>query len=98
MLGFDTGGVYTAIMVADPEAEDEDPRGGPRVAFQIAASDAIQPRESRNWQRALAAILGLFTLATALQLGLTANISVLPKAKFSPVCYSPETWMCTPRV
>lgn len=68
-------------MVTDPEAEDEDPRGGPRVAFQIASSSIIQPAKTSNWQWGLAFVLGVLTIATAFQLGLVANVSMLPKVR-----------------
>ena len=69
-------------MVTDPQAEEEDPRGGPRVAFQIADAQELRPADAQGWQRGLAVVLGVLTLATALQLGLTANISKLPKARY----------------
>lgn len=75
----DSGDAYTAIMVTDPEAEDEDPRGGPRVAFQITSSAIIQPAKTSGWQWGLAFVLGVLTIATAFQLGLVANVSMLPK-------------------
>ena len=78
-FAFLAGDAYTAIMVTDPEAEDEDPRGGPRVAFQIASSSIIQPAKTSSWQWGLAFVLGVLTIATAFQLGLVANVSMLPK-------------------
>ena len=79
------GDAYTAIMVTDPEAEDEDPRGGPRVAFQIASSAIIQPAKTSSWQWGLAFVLGVLTIATAFQLGLVANVSMLPKVCIHPL-------------
>ena len=66
-------------MVTDPEEQEEDPRGGPRVAFQITSTDMIRPQKTATWQYGLAALLGIFTLATCFQLGLVANVSALPK-------------------
>lgn len=73
------GDTYTAIMVTDPEEQEEDPRGGPRVAFQITSTAMIQPQKTATWQYGLAALLGVFTLATCFQLGLVANVSALPQ-------------------
>lgn len=81
------GDQYTAVMVTDPEAEDEDPRGGPRVAFQIASSSIIQPAKTSSWQWGLAFVLGVLTIATAFQLGLVANVSMLPKVLFLPSAF-----------
>ena len=85
------GDQYTAILVTDPESEEEDPRGGPRVAFQLAPSSVIQPQESAGWQRGVALVLGALTLATALQLGLTANISKLPQVRGRPGIHAPTS-------
>ena len=73
------GKTYTATLLLDPMAEPEDLQGNPRVAFQISSSNFVQPPQTRQWQWGLAVVLGLFTLGTAFQLGLTANVSTLPK-------------------
>ena len=78
--------------MTDPESEEEDPRGGPRVAFQLAPSSVIQPQESAGWQRGVALVLGALTLATALQLGLTANISKLPQVGGPPRIHAPASF------
>ena len=88
------GDQYTAILVTDPESEEEDPRGGPRVAFQLAPSSVVQPQESAGWQRGVALVLGALTLATALQLGLTANISKLPQVGGQPGIHTPTSFHC----
>lgn len=66
-------------MVTDPDSEEDDTRGGPRVAFQIASSELIQPQAWGTAQKVLAVVLGVLTVATALQLGLASNVSRLPK-------------------
>lgn len=66
-------------MREDPEAEEQDARGGPRIAFEIMPSIVVQPAEPPGWQRFAAAALLLFTAATCLQIGLVSNISRLPK-------------------
>ena len=69
------------MLVSDPEAEEEDPRGGPRIAFQIVPGAAVRPAPAPAWQGLAAGVLLLLTLGTAAQLGLVANVSKLPKAR-----------------
>lgn len=66
-------------MREDPEAEEQDARGGPRIAFEIMPSAVVQGPVPPGWQRFAAGVLFLFTAATALQIGLVANVSRLPK-------------------
>lgn len=75
------GDKYTVLMVEDPDAEEEDARGGPKVAFQVMPTDAVQPAPAPAWQSVAAGVLFLFTIGTALQLGLVANVSRLPKVR-----------------
>ena len=73
------GDKYKVLMREDPEAEEQDARGGPRIAFEILPSAVVQGPEPPGWQRFAAGVLFLFTAATALQIGLVANVSRLPK-------------------
>ena len=73
------GDKYKVLMREDPEAEEQDVRGGPRIAFEILPSAVVQMSEPPRWQRIAAGALLLFTAATALQIGLAANVSRLPK-------------------
>ncbi|CAL8466800.1 g6336 [Coccomyxa elongata] len=73
------GDKYSVLLVEDPDAEEEDARGGPRVAFQIMPRAAVEPAPAPGWQNAAAAVLFLFTIGSCLQLGLAANVSLLPK-------------------
>jgi hypothetical protein len=73
------GDKYKVLMREDPEAEEQDARGGPRIAFEILPSAVVQMSEPPRWQRFAAGALLLFTAATALQIGLAANVSRLPK-------------------
>ena len=75
------GEQYEVMRVADPEAEEDDPRGGPRIAFQIVPAAAARPAPAPGWQGLAAAALLLLTLGTAAQLGLAANVSHLPKVR-----------------
>jgi hypothetical protein len=83
------GEQYEVMMVADPEAEEDDPRGGPRIAFQVVPAAAARPAPAPGWQGLAAAALLLLTLGTAAQLGLAANVSHLPKVR-PPLCPSPH--------
>lgn len=73
------GDKYKVLMREDPEVEEPDARGGPRIAFEILPSAVVQMSEPPRWQRFAAGALLLFTAATALQIGLAANVSRLPK-------------------
>ncbi|KAK9809927.1 hypothetical protein WJX72_001870 [[Myrmecia] bisecta] len=73
------GDKYEVLMIEDPEAEEEDPRGGPRIAFQILPAEAAQPNPTAAWQILVAGVLLILTVGSATQLGLTANVSKLPK-------------------
>lgn len=73
------GDKYSVLLVEDPDAEEEDARGGPRIAFQIMPRAAVEPAPAPGWQSAAAAVLFLFTIGSSLQLGLAANVSLLPK-------------------
>ncbi len=72
------------LLVEDPDAEEEDARGGARVAFQVMPTAAVEPAPAPAWQSYAAAVLFLFSAATCLQLGLAANVSLLPKARSAP--------------
>ncbi len=68
-------------MLEDPEAEDEDPRGGPRIAFQVVAAATIRPQPAGVGRLVWTALLVLATGFTAVQLGVVANISRLPPVR-----------------
>ncbi len=67
------------FMTADPETDEEDTRGGPRVAFLIMPAIFARPKPTPKWQYIFAAVLVALTLGSGLQLGLLANIARLPK-------------------
>ncbi|KAL3140257.1 hypothetical protein ABBQ38_004528 [Trebouxia sp. C0009 RCD-2024] len=73
------GQKYQVFLVPDPDSEEDDPKGGPRVAFQVIPSIVANPRPTLRWQYAAAAVLFGLTLLSATQLGLLANVSKLPK-------------------
>lgn len=77
------GGKYEVLMVEDPEINNEegpvDSKGMPRVAFQIIPAAAAQPPASGVGPAVVALLLQAGLLLCALQLGLSANITKLPK-------------------
>jgi hypothetical protein len=73
------GDKYELFMTADLTEEGDDPRGGPRVAFQVIIGTACRPQAANTWQFVFAVALALLTAGSCLQLGLSSNISLLPK-------------------
>ncbi|KAL2610797.1 hypothetical protein R1flu_022489 [Riccia fluitans] len=72
------GNKYDMFMVEEPNAEDEDPRGGPRVSFVLLRKEVSDPGPTTLWQYILAIILFLLTGATCLELGISSQLSRLP--------------------
>ena len=71
-------------MIEDEEAEELTEGGGSaarRVAFQIVPSSLVRPQPSTSWQSLFAGTLLLFTLGSCMQLGLAANVHLLPKVR-----------------
>ena len=88
------GDKYKVLMREDPEAEEQDARGGPRIAFEVMPTAVVQPPEPPGWQRIAAGALLLFTAATTLQIGLAANVSRLPKVLlWLWICWSGLSWI-----
>lgn len=88
------GDKYQVFLVPDPDSEEEDPKGGPRVAFQVIPNIVAQPKPILQWQYAAATVLFGLTLLSATQLGLLANVSKLPKETIEwlsrPENYDPD--------
>eukprot|EP00898_Chlorokybus_atmophyticus_P000101 jgi/Chlat1/1091/Chrsp110S01587 len=72
------GDKYDLFMVPEPNAESDDPRGGPRVSFVVLTSEISRPPPTTGWQTFLAVFLVPFSLLTCIQVGITAQISKLP--------------------
>ena len=53
--------------------------GEPRIVVQILPTEAALPPPTVGWQRGAAAVMLALTLGSALQLGLAANVGLLPK-------------------
>ncbi|DBA95954.1 TPA: hypothetical protein ACH3X1_001475 [Trebouxia sp. C0004] len=88
------GEKYQVFLVPDPDSEEADPKGGPRVAFQVLPNIVAQPKPIVRWQYAAATALFGLTLLSATQLGLLANVSKLPKETIEwlarPENYDPD--------
>lgn len=88
------GDKYQVFLVPDPDSEEADPKGGPRVAFQVLPNIVAQPKPIVRWQYAAATVLFGLTLLSATQLGLLANVSKLPKETIEwlarPENYDPD--------
>jgi len=74
-----TGDKYMLRMIEERDVQLADPDAEPRISIQVIPSEAALPKPAAGWQRGLAAILIGFTLVSSLQLGVTANIGLLPK-------------------
>lgn len=64
----------------DGKGEPKAKRPEPRVAFQIVLSEAARPPPPPTWQPLAAAVLGLLSLGSSVQLGMAANVFRLPPA------------------
>ena len=72
------GDKYAVFMLPDPDAEQEEAAGRgnkERVAFVVAPAKYAVPQEGPAWQLVVAAVLFLFGLGTATQIGLAANVT-----------------------
>lgn len=73
------GDKYIVKLVEEREWEGMDPMSEPRIALQIVPTEAAMPPPTAGWQRGAAAVTLALTFASALQLGLAANVGLLPK-------------------
>jgi len=73
------GDKYELLMVEDPDATEDDARGGARVAFLLLQASAAQPPDYTRLQAAVAVLLGAASLFTCLFVGISAEISMIPK-------------------
>jgi hypothetical protein len=72
------GTKYDLFMVEEPNAEEEDPRGGPRVSFVLLRKEVSDPGPTTLWQYVIAAILFILTAGSCLELGVASQLSRLP--------------------
>ena len=73
------GEKYELLMVEDPDATEDDSRGGPRVAFLLLQAAAAQPPDYTRLQASVAVLLAAASLFTCLFVGISAEISLVPK-------------------
>jgi membrane-associated protease RseP (regulator of RpoE activity) len=73
------GDKYIVRLVEEREWEGMDPMSEPRIILQIIPMEYAMPPPTAGWQRGAAAVTLALTLASALQLGLAANVGLLPK-------------------
>lgn len=74
------GDKYELLMVEERIDGDtsDDGRGGPRVSFVIVPTALSEPQPTTTLQIGIAALLSGFTVVTAIQTGLVAEITRLP--------------------
>ncbi|KAG6544423.1 hypothetical protein Mapa_014061 [Marchantia paleacea] len=72
------GNKYDMFMVEEPNAEDEDPRGGPRVSLVLLRQEVSDTGPTTLWQYIVAIILFVLTGGTCLELGISSQLSRLP--------------------
>lgn len=72
------GSKYDLFMVEEPNAEEPDPRGGPRVSFVLLRKEVSDPGPTTLWQYVVAVVLFAFTAGSCLELGIASQLSRLP--------------------
>ncbi|XP_057787079.1 probable zinc metalloprotease EGY1, chloroplastic [Salvia miltiorrhiza] len=72
------GDKYNLFMVEEPNSEEEDPRGGPRVSFGMLRKEVSEPGQTTLWQYVIAFLLFLFTIGSSVELGIASQVSRLP--------------------
>ncbi|KAM5550407.1 hypothetical protein ABKV19_027526 [Rosa sericea] len=73
-----TGNKYNLFMVEEPNSEDLDPRGGPRVSFGLLRKEVSEPGSTTLWQYVIALLLFLLTIGSSVELGIASQINRLP--------------------
>ncbi|KAG0565024.1 hypothetical protein KC19_8G157100, partial [Ceratodon purpureus] len=72
------GSKYDLFMVEEPNAEEQDPRGGPRVSFLLLRKEVSDPGPNTLWQYGVAVVLCLLTVGSCVELGIATQFSRLP--------------------
>uniref|UniRef100_R7W7F9 Speckle-type POZ protein n=1 Tax=Aegilops tauschii TaxID=37682 RepID=R7W7F9_AEGTA len=73
-----TGDKYNLFMVEEPNSEEDDPRGGPRVSFGLLRREVSEPGPTTLWQYVISLLLFLLTVFSCIELGIASKISSLP--------------------
>ncbi|KAI4378398.1 hypothetical protein MLD38_015881 [Melastoma candidum] len=69
---------YNLFMVEEPNSDEPDPRGGPRVSFGLLRKEVSEPRPTTLWQYVIALLLFLLTMGSSVELGIASQINRLP--------------------
>ncbi|KAK9079257.1 hypothetical protein SSX86_000927 [Deinandra increscens subsp. villosa] len=72
------GDKYNLFMVEEPNSEDPDPRGGPRVSFGMLRKEVSEPGQTTLWQYVIALLLFVLTIGSSVELGIASQINRLP--------------------
>lgn len=72
-----TGNKYNLFMVEEPNSEDLDPRGGPRVSFGLLRKEVSEPGPTTLWQYVIAFLLFLLTIGSSVELGIASQVCLL---------------------
>ncbi|CAN1271847.1 Probable zinc metalloprotease EGY1, chloroplastic [Linum perenne] len=73
-----TGDKYNLFMVEEPNSEEPDPRGGPRVSFGLLRKEVSEPGPTTLWQYVIALLLFVLTVGSSVELGIASQINRLP--------------------
>eukprot|EP00262_Sarcandra_glabra_P006222 TRINITY_DN18349_c0_g1_i1.p1 TRINITY_DN18349_c0_g1~~TRINITY_DN18349_c0_g1_i1.p1 ORF type:complete len:434 (+),score=78.66 TRINITY_DN18349_c0_g1_i1:243-1544(+) len=73
-----TGNKYNLFMVEEPNSEEADPRGGPRVSFGLLRKEVSEPGPTTLWQYVIAILLFLLTIGSCVELGIASQLRSLP--------------------
>lgn len=72
------GDKYNLFMVEEPNSEDLDPRGGPRVSFGLLRKEVSEPGPTTLWQYVIALLLFFLTVGSSVELGIASQLNRLP--------------------
>lgn len=72
-----TANKYNLFMVEEPNSEDLDPRGGPRVSFGLLRKEVSEPGPTTLWQYVIAFLLFLLTIGSSVELGIASQVCLL---------------------
>lgn len=84
------GSKYDLFMVEEPNAEEPDPRGGPRVSFVLLRKEVSDPGPTTLWQYVVAVVLFAFTAGSCLELGIASQASSWPPPTLNNLWEIPE--------
>lgn len=72
-----TGNKYNLFMVEEPNSDELDPRGGPRVSFGLLRKEVSEPGPTSLWQYVIAILLFVVTIGSCVELGIASQVSFL---------------------